>query len=499
MRQNKCIRNHISKYYPYYIISLLFLWIWYLCFPFLPGPDPYGSSTNQWGIGAYILMHSIYKPLEYIMQSRVGEILSDLCYSSMDYDLIKNGTRTFVYHLGACIATLIHTLLLYYCLLMMVNPTKTKCKYNFSILVCIILFVLTAGFLLYVKNTDLLFCSTTLLLITIVTRKYVMGDKVGNWTFFLLLIISMISVSYRKNSIVILPILIWAFLKTYKHGQNIKTLHRSFFTIAISLIIAVPFSTSLLIPILQIEDSHGEEVFMSSDYACMRLLKGKNIELNDLAGIKQDSMFLFMQNYERFGTCNDMREKWIKEIKDSPKVFFIVRSINYLQFMTLGCIPDYIKTILETHYPHVYFPNEKDFCTMVDFINNPKQRFEGDKHIHHLCEFGNYSFLFKRSLFNYDLYFNWLYLSRIIVLLYFFSFLCFIYNLIIRFKYSRIEKTKQLAIWFGLLEFSYLLSFAIFTPTPDYRYHLFSLLMAYLSIGVTFSKELEPPNYSSNY
>lgn len=499
MKRNKCIRNHISIYYPYYIITLLFLWIWYLCFPFLPGPDPYGSATNQWGIGAYILFHSIYKPLEYIMQSKEGEFLSDFCYSLMDTDLIKNGTRTFVYHLGAGIVTLFHSFLLYYCILLMVNPLKTKGKNSASILVCIFLFILTVGFLMFVKNIDLLFCSTSLLSITIVTRKFVLGKKIRTGTFILLLIISTISVSYRKNSILILPILIWMYLKIYHYGHNLKTIHYSFVSIAISLIIAIPISTSLLIPILHIEDSHGEEVFMSSDYACMRMLKGKNIELDNLAGIKQDSVFLFMQNYERFGTCNDMREKWIKEIKDSPKVFFYVRGINYLQFLTLGCMPEYVINILKTHYPHVYFPNEKDFCTMVDFINNPKQRFEGDKHIHQLSEFGDNFILLKRSLLNYDLYINWLYLSRILLVVYIISILCFIYNLYFRFNNSSIKTTNQLAIWFGLLEFSYLLSFAVFTPTPDYRYHLFSLLMAYLSIGMTFCKDLETKNKTSSY
>lgn len=489
MKRNKCVHNHFSRYYPYYIISILFFWIWYLCFPFLPGPDPYGSPTNQWGIGVYLLMQTIYIPLEFIMQSKVGEILSSFSYSLMDSQLIIHGTRTFVYHLGACIVTLIHTSLLFYCLVLMTNPTKTKEGTFISLFVCIVLFILTSGFLFFVKNTDLLFCSTTLLLITFVTKKQLKGDIIGNRELFLLLIITMISVSYRKNSVIILPILICMYLRLYKSGHRLKTAKCILVSFVISIILAIPFSTSLLTSILQIEDSHGEEVFMSSDYACMRILKGETIDLDNLSGIKQDNMYLFMQNYERFGTCNDMKQKWISEIKESPKVFIIVKCINYIQFLTLGCIPNNISSILKKHYPHVYFPDAKDFCTMVDFINNPRQRFEGGKHIHQLSDFGKYSYFFKRSLLNYDLYINWSYLSIIIILLYGISFICFVYNMIIKFKNHKLQATKQLAIWFGLLEISYLLSFIFFTPTPDFRYHLFSILMAYLTIGMSFCKE----------
>jgi hypothetical protein len=238
-------------------------------------------------------------------------------------------------------------------------------------------------------------------------------------------------------------------------------------------------------PILHINDAYGEEVFMSSDYACMRMLKGKSIDLNNINGIKQDDKYLFMQHYERFGTCNDMKGKWIKEIKQSPLIFIEARTINYLQFISLGCLPTCIIHFINARHPDIYLPNSNDFCTIVDLINNPKQRFELSNHnIHPLSDFGNIRALFKRSLFNYDLYFKWSYHVAIILIAYSISLIFFIYILFLLIKHTPLSFLHKWILFLGELEFGYLLSFLVFTPTPDFRYHFFSITMSFLIISL---------------
>ena len=492
MNRSRKIVLFLREYWPQIGVSLLFFWLWYLCFPFLPGPDPYGAPVNQWGIGVYILMRIIYNPLEYIMSSDFGAQISDLCYSYMDPQLVENGSRTFVYHLGACIATLLHSFIAYYSLLSIINALRAKYGHIVGFVICILLMIITCGFLFFVKNTDLFFCSTSLLVISICLKHYIEQKRYGTTIFVLLLLLISIAVGYRKNSIILLPLFIWMILALYHRTCQMKPLRFYTSGLILSIIAALPLSTSLLMPVLHMEDTYGEEVFMSSDYACMRLLKDKTIDLDNINGIKEGRYVLFMQNYERFGTCNNMKEKWINEIYDSPLIFFEARTINYAQFLSLGCLPSFVVRFLREKHKDIYFPDSDDFCTIVDFINNPRQRFEGYKHIHHISEFGNYKALFKRSLFNYDLFFNWEVYAVIIIIEYILSFICMIILIVRLLYYKCLTHLQKWILWCALLEFGHLTSFLIFTPTPDFRYHFFSIVMGFLVLGLFIINTHDP-------
>ena len=486
MNQNRKTILFIRKYWPQIGVSILLFWLWYLCFPFLPGPDPYGAPVNQWGIGVYILMRIIYNPLEYVMSSNWGAQISDFCYSYMDPQLVENGSRTFVYHLGACIATLLHSFIVYYSLLSIIGVIRAKYDHTTGFVICLLLMIITCGFLFFVKNSDLFFCSTSLLVISICLKHYINQKQYGTTTFVFLLALITIAAGYRKNSIILLPLFTWMILSLYHRTFQMKPFRSCTLGLILSIIVALPLSTSLLIPVLHLEDTHGEEVFMSSDYACMRLLEHKTIDLDSINSIKEGRYVLFMQNYERFGTCNNMKEKWIDEIYNSPLVFIEARAINYAQFLSLGCLPSFVVRFLREKHPDIYFPDSNDFCTIVDFINNPRQRFEGFKHIHHISEFGNYKALFKRSLFNYDLFFNWSVYAVTIIIVYILSFICMIIVMVRLLCYKGQTHLQKWILWCALLEFGHLSSFLIFTPTPDYRYHFFSIVMGFLVLGLFF-------------
>ncbi len=478
--------NKLSKYLFHIGVTVLFLWIWYLCFPFLPGPDPYGASTNQWGISVFFLFSSIYAPLEWMMQSDIGSRLSDLCYSIMDPQLIVNGSRTFVYHLGACIVTLFHSFLFYYSILSIINTIQSSYRNNKLSIIFIILLLPVVSFLIFVKNTDLFFCSCSLFIISLAFKYYTNKKLFNTSTFILLLIFLSFTIGFRRNAVILMPIFIYMFLKLYNKTKSIQPRKSYALSILISVFLALPFSSPLLMPIFNISNSHGEEVFMSSDYACMRLLEKKNINLDSINGFKQDDKYLFMQYYERFGFSENMKKVWLNEIKNTPSLFFKVRVINYIQFLSLGCLPDFVIDHLHANYPYVYFPNSNDFCTIVDFINNPRQRFEGSKHIHPLSDFGNQLALFKRSLFNYDLYYNWSIIATTIQIFYILSLICMSYHITFYLiKRRKITSMQKWILWCGLLEIGHLMSFLVFTPTPDFRYHFFSITMAFFVISLS--------------
>ena len=457
------------------VVTLLFLWVWFLCFPCLLGVDYYGIRKDQWGVGCYLLMQVANLPLT-------------LTEWSLDFRQIPLTYKHFVYF-GGCMATLAHAALLWYSLVSMVSAVCRHVHRPWPFVAAVAGIILTVSFLSFSKTTDLFFCATTAWVLSRVVKKYITGETFTLREVCMMIVFTAVAVSYRRNAVVIMPLLVWICLSLYTPALNWRPLKRLIVSCVVAVVAAFPLSSSLLVPVLDLGEMHGEEVFLSSDYALMRMLKGKPIELSEIDGIwhedGKDSRRLFMQFYRRSGQSKDIKALWMAEIKDSPSTFLKVRGINFLQFLTIGCLPDFIREPLQEHYPDIYFPGAQDFRTITMGYNNFPCDYEEVKGtlIHTVKEFRGWNGLLECGLFKNNIFFRWSVLAGFLFVLYCVTLGCLIWLLSLRLRRKKLSVTQQLALWCGLLEFCYLSSFLVFTPTPDYRYHFFSILTGFLMIG----------------
>lgn len=192
-----------------------------------------------------------------------------------------------------------------------------------------------------------------------------------------------------------------------------------------------------------------------------------------------------MQHYIGYGNDENMKEKWLAEIKDSPSTFLSARSINYVQFLTLGCLPDFIRLRLQEKHPNVYFPGRFDFIEINKRFNFPHDYWENkkDKHPHSIREFKGWGGILECGLFNNHMYFRWASIADILAVLYCVTLVCLVRLFYFRVRRHSLTICQRLAMWCGVLEFCYLLSFLPFTPTPDFRYHFFSIVTGFLMLG----------------
>lgn len=451
------------------VVTLLFLWVWYLCFPCQLGFDGYSKPVDQWGVGIYLMMQVANLPLTLMEWSLHGRQLSLTA-------------RHFIYF-GGCMATLAHALLLWYSLVSMVSTVCRHLHRPWLFVAAVVTMILTANCLLFTKVTDLFFCAMVAWLLSRIVKKHIAGGTFTLRELCLMVVVSAITVSYRKNAVIIMPLLVWICLSLYQPALRWRPIKRFVISCVIAVAAAFPLSSSMLVPVLNLTERYGEEVYYSSDYAMMCMLKGKQIELEQIEGTKHDdNRYLFMQFYRRFGQNKNMKEQWMAEIKDSPSTFLKVRSINFLQFMTIGCLPDFIRKPLQEHYPDIYFPGSDDFIEIVRSFNFPHDYNKGLK-IHRISEYRGWGGLMEKGLFQNRLFFRWSVLASMLFVLYCVTLGCLIWLLSLRLRRKPLSITQRLALWCGLLEFGYLSSFLVFTPTPDYRYHFFSILTGFLMIG----------------
>ena len=340
------------------VITLLFLWVWYLCFPCQMCRDFYGNRMDQWGVGPYLLIQIANLPLtltEWSITDRQSPITS----------------KCFIYF-GGCMATLAHAALLWYSLVSMTSTVCRHLRHPWFFVIAVAGMILTGSFLLFSKTIDLFFCATAAWVLSKIVKKDVIGGTFTLRELCMLIIVSAVAVSYRKNALIIMPLLVWMCLSLYHPARLWRPLKRLIVCCIVAVVAAFPLSSSVLVPVLDLQEMHGEEVFQSSDYALMCMLKGKPIELQQIEGtMHDDGRYLFMQHYANFGQGDNIRKQWIAEIKDSPSTFLKVRSINFLQFMTIGCMPDFINEALQKRYPEVYFPGTRDYREMVYGFNFP--------------------------------------------------------------------------------------------------------------------------------
>ena len=473
MRVNNLFSHLQRRHLCLAIITLLFLWVWYLCFPCLLGVDFYGIRQDQWGVGVYLLMQVANLPLT-------------LMEWSLGFRQVPLSHKHFVYF-GGCMATLAHAALLWYSLIKMSSTVCRYLRHSWLFAAAVSGMILMAGFLMFAKTTDLFFCATVAWVLSRIVERYVAGKTITLLELCILIIVSAVAVSYRRNGVLIMPLLMWICLSLYIPAKRWRPLKRFVISCVIAVVAAIPLSSSVLVPVLGLTEAHGEEVYLSSDYAQMRMLKGKQIKLNKLDGIWHEDGKrggrVFMQFYRRYGQSKDMRTLWMAEIKDSPSTFLKVRGINFLQFLTIGCLPDFIREPLQESYPHVYFPGAGDYREIIWGYNNFPHDYNKDKEVHRIGEFHGWGGLLECGLFKNDILFRWPLLAVLLCILYCITFGCLIWLLFLRMRGRPLSIPQRLALWCGLLEFGYLSSFLLFTPTPDYRYHFFCIFTGFLMVG----------------
>ena len=103
--------------------------------------------------------------------------------------------------------------------------------------------------------------------------------------------------------------------------------------------------------------------------------------------------------------------------------------------------------------------------------------------IHSISEFRGWRGMLECGLFKNAIFFRWSTLAAVLCFLYCVTFGCLLWLLFQKLRRKPLNRPYQLALWCGLLEFGYLSSFLLFTPTPDYRYHFFCIFTGFLMVG----------------
>jgi hypothetical protein len=132
-------------------------------------------------------------------------------------------------------------------------------------------------------------------------------------------------------------------------------------------------------------------------------------------------------------------------------------------------MPDFVNIPLQKRYPQVYFPGKRDYIEYINGYNFPfdyNRQYNERLKIHSISEFRGWRGMLECGLFKNAIFFRWSTLAAVLCFLYCVTFGCLLWLLFQKLRRKPLNRPYQLALWCGLLEFGYLSSFLVFTPTP---------------------------------
>lgn len=311
-----------------------------------------------------------------------------------------------------------------------------------------------------VIRTDLALYANLLFLLGLST--YLMSKRIKSvWIFIGSLVLILNALSYRSNALVMLPFLVCYMTPLLPKSVRMGRWRQIFLSF---LLIVIVF---LIQSILPVSREYPIRVLIKSDILCTQLLAKENTEDQSKTG---GVLFpLYWYGWSKDGETkeeqfSDLCSQWKETINNHPREFVAARSINYLQFLFIGMLPESICDIVRKYYPDVKLPDPHMFI------------------YHELCGnllvHGHY----PDRCFKWEC-FNWVPVSRVIFIINMFSVLtALFFILIMRYPPRKIE--LRFMKWTSLMAVAYLFSFLVATPTSDIRFHLTSVMFGVFNMAI---------------
>lgn len=201
---------------------------------------------------------------------------------------------------------------------------------------------------------DIIFLACLCLTITIASYIRALQNKsviakLFVWAIFLLCLMHL--VSFRKNSILIVPfILYWGFVD---YGLMVNRWVRMAVSVIISACLYI--SVNNLIPAIE---SHPEKPMMISDLKNVDILRGKingnGNRYTPLLDKEHNSIAAGnLLSWTKDHSYEDLKKTYVSYWKKYPKEMLLASAIIRVQFFRQEHIPQFIKEVIGRHYPEI--------------------------------------------------------------------------------------------------------------------------------------------------
>lgn len=311
-----------------------------------------------------------------------------------------------------------------------------------------------------VIRTDLALYANLLFLLGLST--YLISKRIKSvWIFIGSILLILNALSYRSNALVLLPFLVCYMTPLLPKFVKMGRWRQIFLSV---LLIIVVF---LIQSVLPVDREYPIRVLMKSDILCTQLLAKENTEDQS----KEEGVLfpLYWYGWNNDGKTkeeqfSDLCSQWKETINNHPREFVATRSINYLQFLFIGMLPESICNIIRKHYPDVKLPEPHMFI------------------YHKLCGNMLVHEHYSDKSFNWK-YFNWVPVSRVVFIINVFSVLTASFFILVM-RHPPREIELRFVKSTSLMAVAYLLSFLVATPSPDIRFHLTSVMFGIFNMAI---------------
>ena len=331
------------KYDIVFVLTSCWILGWLLSYPIIPPCDTYFEGDNQWGI-------LITEEVTFI-RWMVDLILNHVLH--LNVPMLE-----VVYHFPFM---MFHNVLLFVRAYLIFKGLK-QCKRPYVLpLFSFVVFFFIVTWMLWHSTNDLAFISVTFLFIALVINTKMRKKNIRFLQFMLFLVLAAICISYRKNAILILPALVYPVASIYNPLANRHMLIKVFVSTMIPVLISLPLTTNIMLTPLGLKDSQGAKVFMASDIVCMRMIQGR--DYGEFTPISHPQNNFIQTGYVPYQDIDDVKKAWINTIANDPSTFVKTRFINYIQFLTIACLPSSFAQYLRNKYNIVIYDASNYYCT----------------------------------------------------------------------------------------------------------------------------------------